>query len=64
MTQTIKHAAADKVMTLDEIEAFCRQVRAAGAAGTGSPKVRITFGGQLRSMEITVDGEAPKGGVQ
>lgn len=58
MTQTIKHAAADKVMTLDEIEAFCRQVRAAGAAGADSPKVRISFGGKLQSMEITVDGEA------
>ncbi|WP_055563628.1 hypothetical protein [Streptomyces atriruber] len=64
MTQTIKHAAADKFMTLDEIESFCRQVRAAGAAGTASPKARITFGGQLRSMEISVDGGASKDGAQ
>ena len=41
-------------MTLDELAAFVQDAMRSGAAGTECPKVRITFGGGIKRIELAI----------
>lgn len=44
----------DKFMTLDEIADFIADAKAGGASGGDIPKARVSFGGKLQMLAITV----------
>lgn len=48
-------AAERRGMTLDELAVLVQEAMRAGAAGTERVSVRTTWGGGLRSAEVTVD---------
>lgn len=56
---TIKHVPDGKAMTLDEWAAFVQDAMRAGATGSEIPKVRINFGGTVKSAETTITAEEP-----
>ena len=43
-----------QVMTFDELAEFVDQARAAGADGAAKPKVKVSFGGHLKRIELTI----------
>jgi hypothetical protein len=50
----IEHEPAGKFMTLDEIAAFVADAFATGATGTDVPTGRLSFGGKLQQLVVTV----------
>ncbi|MFI8853668.1 hypothetical protein ACIGW3_26230 [Streptomyces sp. NPDC053499] len=54
MAKEIKHAAADKRMTLDEVSAFVADAYSAGATGSEEVAAAVTFGGKLRHVAVNV----------
>lgn len=55
MAKQIKHTAADRHMTLAEIEAFARDARAAGATGDEIPTVTASIGGRVKALAVDVN---------
>lgn len=54
MPKKIEHEPAGKHMTLDEIAAFVADARASGARGVDVPTGRLSFGGKLQQLVVTV----------
>jgi hypothetical protein len=54
MPKKIEHAPAGKFMTLDEIAAFVADAFAAGANGADVPTGRLSFGGKLQQLVVSV----------
>ncbi|MFF9088634.1 hypothetical protein ACF1BE_19820 [Streptomyces sp. NPDC014991] len=55
MPKKIEHVPAGKFLTLDEIAAFVADAYAAGAKGSDVPHGRLSFGGKVRQLVVTVD---------
>jgi hypothetical protein len=57
MKQTITQTPSSngRYLTLDEIDSFVKRARSAGALHSISPKVRITWSGHIKEMELTVN---------
>jgi len=53
-THTLAVSASAKTMTLEEIEAFFKAARDAGATGAERPAVRIALSGAIKNMTIRV----------
>ncbi|MEV6833524.1 hypothetical protein AB0N17_03165 [Streptomyces sp. NPDC051133] len=52
----IEHAAPKKqIMTLDELEAFVRDARSTGAAGSEEILASVSWGGKLQSIAVEVE---------
>ncbi|MET9729249.1 hypothetical protein ABZZ79_00860 [Streptomyces sp. NPDC006458] len=54
MPKKIEHAPAGKFMTLEEIAAFVADAYAAGATGSDTPTGRLSFGGKLQQLVVSV----------
>ncbi|MGW7068730.1 hypothetical protein ACWGII_09105 [Streptomyces sp. NPDC054855] len=55
MAKKIEHVPGiDRFMTLDEIADFIAEAKAAGASGTDIPRGRLSLGGKLQRLVITV----------
>ncbi|MCX5562734.1 hypothetical protein [Streptomyces sp. NBC_00038] len=54
MPKKIEHVPAGKFMTLDEIAQFVADAFAAGANGADVPTGRLSFGGKLQQLVVTV----------
>lgn len=55
MAKEIKHTAADRHMTLDELAAFVQDAMRSGAAGHEPVGAVVTFGGKLKAVTVEVD---------
>jgi hypothetical protein len=56
MAATVKIGETDKSgLTLERMESLCAEARRAGATGLECFSVSTSFGGTLRSAELTVD---------
>ncbi|MFJ9113006.1 hypothetical protein [Streptomyces sp. NPDC102283] len=54
MPKTIKHTAADKTLTLNELGAFVQDALRSGADGTERVQANITFGGKLKDITVAL----------
>ncbi|BDH04888.1 hypothetical protein [Streptomyces seoulensis] len=54
MPKKIEHEPAGKFLTLDEIAAFVADAYAAGANGADIPHGRLSFGGKLQQLVVSV----------
>ncbi|MFC8873214.1 MULTISPECIES: hypothetical protein [Streptomyces] len=57
MPKKIEHVPAGKFMTLEEIAQFVADAYAAGATGSDIPTGRLSFGGKLQQLVVTVEHE-------
>lgn len=57
MPKKIQHVPAGKFMTLEEIAQFVADAYAAGAEGSDVPTGRLSFGGKLQQLVVTVEHE-------
>ncbi|MFF9690246.1 hypothetical protein [Streptomyces sp. NPDC014623] len=57
MPKKIEHVPAGRFMTLEEIAQFVADAYAAGASGTDIPTGRLSFGGKLQQLVVTVEHE-------
>ncbi|MEV8124093.1 hypothetical protein AB0P07_08260 [Streptomyces sp. NPDC085944] len=57
MPKKIEHVPAGKFMTLEEISKFVADAYAAGATGSDVPTGRLSFGGKLQQLVVTVEHE-------
>lgn len=46
---------SDENMTLADIEAFCRNARAAGATNQDEVRARVTFRGGIRALRLKIE---------
>jgi hypothetical protein len=56
--KTLTHEPDGSAMTLDELAAFVQDAMRSGASGSESPKVRITFGGGIKRIELGISERA------
>lgn len=54
MPKTIEHKPAGKFLTLDELAKFVADAYAAGANGADIPRGRLSFGGKLQQLVVSV----------
>lgn len=54
MDKQLTARASGKVMTLDELARFVQQAMRDGAAGDAVPKVRVLFGGGIKTIDVHI----------